>query len=180
MKMMARLALVVLSLLPCLALAQHEPPMLYTACHERSSRFEFSIDTADSNMQSIGTRRETIAINDLVKYSEPDERGRVHRAGSNTIVRTCGRLTARVSGGFYNARVGGELGAADDYAIIDLFEGDRHIAGPIALGTCSTNIARYSYMVPCPDDWAIRVLAFESSGDFVVSLHHDYGEYRRP
>lgn len=180
MKVLACLVLAVTAWLPHPAFAQQEPPVLHMACHAQLSRIGLSVEHATVNMPSEGTRRETIAVNELVEYGAPDERGRVYRTGQHTITRTCGRLTVRISGGYYNARVGGEMGAANDYAIIEVLEGTRHIAGPIAMGSCFAGSARSSYMVPCPGDWAVTVTVFRSGDDFVASLDHAYSEFRRP
>ncbi|KGQ19275.1 hypothetical protein LF41_2921 [Lysobacter dokdonensis DS-58] len=122
---------------------------------------------------------ERIDVGNLIKVSEEDTHGDIRRLGTGTVGRTCGRVSIKISGGFYNSNPQGEMGAASDVPVVDIFDGDEHLAGPLAIGTCATR-GRYEVIAECPANWAKRVEVFESQGSVVVYLVHEYEEYRRP
>ncbi|WP_226467815.1 hypothetical protein [Luteimonas panaciterrae] len=126
---------------------------------------------------------ETVEIIDaagLVTYGEKDDKGDVRRTGSRELLRRCGPYTIRFRGGFYNANPQGELGAAEDYPLIEILEGERSIAGPIAMGSCNAMIGRESAMAECPRNWAsrIQVLFPSKSQPALLSLDHEYQDSR--
>ncbi len=125
-------------------------------------------------------KAEAIDIAKLVTYGKQDERGIVHRTGAKTISRTCGTLRLVVSGGYFNENTQGELGAAEDYPIIEVYDGKRSLTGPVGVGACEASIPRSSQMVECPAHWATTVTVFKSGGKFLVHMDHAYEEYRTP
>lgn len=121
---------------------------------------------------------ERIEVAKLVTYSPEDAKGDVYRIGSSSTTRSCGRLVVRVSGGFFNSKTQGEMGAADDYPIVEIFDGDKQLTAPLAVGECSASNGLYSLRVECPQDWASEIGVFFFENAPVVHLRHEYEEFR--
>ena len=176
-----------LALLPLLvtpALQARQQPGLYYACQADASRIELEhAESADARDPSRGPA-EWIDPSALVEYSAEDARGEVWRTGSTSITRQCGDLRLTVSGGYFNHRIQGEMGAAADFAIVEVTDGDGRSSGRLAIGTCNPSFPRYSSMVECPRDWvtglnASRMLRAGEAGMLLDLVHH-YQEFREP
>ncbi len=143
--------------------------------------FELSLEPVKSEPSWPDTiSSETLDAAGLVTYDKEDEQGNVRRTGSREIVRRCGQYTIRFRGGFYNTNPQGELGAADDYPLIEILEQDRRIAGPIAMGSCDASNGLESRMAECPRNWATSLsldFAFDSRPPSLW-LRHGYEDYR--
>ena len=145
-------------------------------CNATESRLLLTTDPVLTDW-ATGMAVERIDVGNLIKRSEEDAHGDVFRLGTATVGRTCGRLSIKISGGFYNANPQGEMGAAEDVPVVDIFDGDTHLAGPLAIGACGTR-GRYDLIADCPANWATQVKVFESQGRSVVHLTHEYEEFR--
>jgi hypothetical protein len=141
---------------------------------------ELSFNKADSEPAKAWETVEIIDAAGLVTYGEKDDRGDVRRTGSRELLRRCGPYTIRFRGGFYNANPQGELGAAEDYPLIEILDGKQSVAGQIAMGSCNTMIGRESAMAECPRNWAtrIQVLFSSKSKPALLSLDHEYQDSR--
>lgn len=171
---LARGIVLVLVLCLSLRLRAQEAPLLHLYCDAASSR----VALAMTPLSDAG-KLEHVEISKLVTHSPEDKRGNVLRKGSSSITRPCGQLSVNISGGYFNANPQGELGAADDYPLVEVFAGDRKLAGPLAIGECTPSIARYSVFAACPVDWASQVRVNLSGDRTVVLLRHEYEEVRQ-
>jgi hypothetical protein len=170
------LLLIMLSL--SLSVKAQDGPMLHLYCAPGLPRITIAMSPVQALSPEQSATLERIDVAKLVIYSEEDERGDVYREGSRSIERNCGRLAARISGAFFNARPQGEMGAADDYPIVELFDGATPLTVPLAIGSCESSNGLYGVSVACPANWASEVSVFFSQGGAVVHLHHEYNEYR--
>jgi hypothetical protein len=124
-----------------------------------------------------GYEARVVDLGSLVVYGKADSRGEVLRVGTKALTSECGALTVVIRGAYYNANPQGELGAAEDHAIVTIREQDRVLLGPIALGTCSKGSARYDTHAKCPEEWATHVeMHAGQNGAYSVQLQHDYHE----
>ena len=171
-------ALCTLSLVATASRAQQQDASLRYYCEEGPSRIVISESGAASG-QSKG-KVEWIDPGDLIQYTKEDERGDVRRTGSTFIARRCGRLTIKVSGGYFNANPQGEMGAADDYAIVEILDDSGLTTGLLAIGNCIPSISRYSFMVECPKDWVIQLEVSQGGQGMVIRTPHDLEELRQP
>jgi hypothetical protein len=119
----------------------------------------------------------------LVTYEE-DEDGEAWRTGARTITRRCGQLELRITGGYLNHRTNGELGAADDVAIVEVRDREGASSGQIAIGPCDTSLGRYGALAECPENWATYVFASRHAADggraqLWISFTHQYEELRQ-
>lgn len=141
------------------------------------------VDDPTSGPMRTPARAEWIDITGLASYGRQDQHGNVLRTGSRSVLRECGRFSVRISGGYYNANPMGELGAADDYPLVEILEGTRPLAVPIAMGACDPSSARASYLAQCPDDWAARIEVYAPprlpADQLRLELHHRYDEPRK-
>lgn len=155
-------------------------------CIEKLSRIELahseSREAADP--RPVPGTVEWIDPSAQVDYEE-DGRGDLWRTGSRTIERHCGELLLRIDGGYFNHKTQGEMGASEDYAIVEIIDREGRSSGRLAMGTCSLSLPRYNYLVECPKDWAMLVIAFPSTHprtrepDLHLSVTHQYEEFRQ-
>lgn len=172
------LLLLVLSFIPLCAIAQ-EGPILHLYCDPTQPRMVLAMAPLPDRMPSRpGVHVEPIEVVKLVTYSAEDERGDIYRLGSTSTTRTCGSLVVKITGAFFNSKTQGEMGAADDYPIVQLFDGDEPLTKPLAVGECEVSNGIYSMSAECPGNWASEVTAFFSNGSAVVHLRHEYDEFR--
>lgn len=172
------LLLLVLWSISLCSIAQ-EGPILHLYCDPTQPRIGLAMTPLPDRMPSRPeVHFERIEVAKLVTYSPEDERGDIYRLGSTSTTRTCGSLVVRVTGAFFNSKTQGEMGAADDYPIIELFDGDKPLATPLAVGECDASNGIYSLSAECPRNWASQISVFFSSGSAVVHLRHEYEEFR--
>lgn len=125
-----------------------------------------------------GYEARVVDLGALVVYGKADSRGEVLRIGTKAVTSECGALTVVIRGAYYNANPQGELGAAEDYAVVTILGQDRVLLGPIALGTCSKGSPRYDTHAKCPEAWATHVEMHEvQDGAYSVQLQHGYQEW---
>ena len=125
-----------------------------------------------------GYEARVVDLGSLVVYGKADSRGEVLRVGTKALTSECGALTVVIRGAYYNANPQGELGAAEDYAVVTIRQQDRVLLGPIALGTCSKGTPRYDIHAKCPEEWATHVeMHAGQNGAYSVQLQHDYYEW---
>lgn len=178
---MPRLLLLVILWTVSLSLRAQDTPTLYLYCDPAQPRIEMAmVPVPDAIPGPSASQPERIDVAALVVYGPEDGKGNVHRTGSTSTTRRCGRLRIRVSGAFFNANTQGELGAADDYPVVELFDGEERLAVPLALGVCDVSNGRYSGTVDCPGNWASHISVFFNRDSAVVYLRHEYEEYREP
>lgn len=157
-------------------------PLLHLYCEGARDHLYVSEapDGVEDNGGSAGVALPPVDVGGLVNYSREDAAGNVVRTGSRVEERPCGRLRVEIRGGYFNANPQGEMGAADDFAVIDVYEDRRHVFGPVAIGECSSE-GRQARQA-CPEAWAtaIRVMPARggSGGGWSVSLRHAYDEQR--
>lgn len=172
------LLLLLLLLIPLCAIAQ-EGPTLHLHCDPSQPRIALAMTRLpDWTPSRPGVHVEPIEVAKLVTYGPEDERGDTYRLGSTSTTRTCGSLVVRVTGAFFNSKTQGEMGAADDYPIVELFDGDKPLATPLAVGECDASNGLYSLSAECPRNWASQIIVFFSGGSAVVHLRHEYEEFR--
>ena len=179
---MKRLALCLLCMSSsALAQAEESDQAVYLTCDAKLNRLYVGIPGHEDSA-SRGQASERISLEGLVTYSDEDERGDVHRTGAKTTERSCGDFTVRITGGFFNANTQGEMGAADDFALVEVVAKGKKIFGPVAMGECSSSVGRYSGVAACPDDWAVSMTVFQTSpkSEPVAYIRHVSEEYRRP
>ena len=155
---------------------------LRISCANESSRLHLDAgsSTGPSSAHAQKTKTTTIDVASLVTTTNEDVHGDVMRTGSRTLTRHCGKLTLRIRDGYYNNNPLGEMGAADDYPIVELFEGTRRIAGPLAIGSCDTAVNRSSFLIACPDSWVTEVDVFYVGAKVRIRLKHDNQENGKP
>lgn len=125
-----------------------------------------------------GYETRIVDLGALITYGKDDLRDEVRRTGAKSISSECGALTVVVKGAYFNANPQGELGAAEDYAVVTIRQGARVLIGPIALGTCSKGNPRYDIHAKCPEQWATRVAMHAGpDGAYSVALEHAYDEW---
>ena len=174
-----KLALLAFCLLsPLVAYAQQHNGGLHYVCKEDQSRIGIS-DSGAPPVQSNG-KTEWIDFESLIEYAKENERGDVWRTGSASTTRQCGRLTLKVKGGYFNGNPQGEMGAAEDYPIIEISDDSGSTTGPMAIGSCMPSIARYSAMVECPKDWVTHLEASAGAQGMSIRAQHGYEKYRQP
>lgn len=122
---------------------------------------------------------EWIDPSSLVEYGNIESGDEVRRTGSTRVTKECGELSLTVSGGFYNANPQGELGAMEDYAIVEILDSMGSTTGPMAMGSCDTNSPRQNYMVDCPQDWIFNAIAVSTDNGMKVHVNHQYENYRQ-
>lgn len=99
----------------------------------------------------------TIAWGALIKAGPgTNPHGDPLRTGTRTITRKCGALTVRVSAGFLNPNVQGELGAVE-FPVVSVLAGSRLVLPRTALASCEQGPGRYEAFAPCPAGWATAV-----------------------
>lgn len=125
-----------------------------------------------------GYEARVVDLGALIVYGKADARGEVWRVGAKSLTSACGALTVVIQGAYYNANPQGELGAAEDYAVVTILQQDRVLVGPIALGTCSKGNPRYDTHAQCPGQWATRLEMYaRQDGTYSVALQHAYDEW---
>lgn len=180
--MMRCLAVLCLLIPPALH-AQQNAGVRYT-CWENSPRIEIEYSESQEALDQKTGTTEWIDPSALVEYSAEDAHGNVWRTGSTSLIRQCGEFRLRVEGGYFNHKIQGEMGAADDFAIVEITDAQGGSSGRLAIGTCHQSFTRYSSVVECPRDWATKLKVFRSSAsgnpDMLISLDHQYEEFRKP
>ncbi|KRG47872.1 hypothetical protein ARC20_02835 [Stenotrophomonas panacihumi] len=157
-------------------------PLLHLYCEGAGDHLYVSEapDGAEENGGRAGVALLPVDVGRLVTYSREDAAGNAVRKGSRVEERQCGRLRVEIRGGYFNANPQGELGAADDFAVVDVYEDRRHVFGPVAIGACSTE-GRQAEQA-CPEAWAIAISVMparrRARGGWSVSLMHAYDERR--
>lgn len=127
------------------------------------------------DLASRGKRQTTIDVSSLVVYRYKEGEA-VKRVGTNVTEFTCDGLVVAVRGGFYNEDPQGELGAADDYAVVSVHAAGKRIVGPVAIGVCTEGNPRYEVNVPCPAGWATRMDVRPSGDGYRVHLEQGQGK----
>lgn len=172
------LLVLILSSIPLYLRAQ-EAPILHLYCDPAQSRIALAMVPLPEPMPSRSqVQLERIEVTKLVVYSQEDKKGDVYRLGSTSTTRTCGRLIVKISGGFFSSKTQGEMGAADDYPLVELFDGGKRLTTPLAVGECEASNGLYSLSAECPKNWASQVSVFFSGNSAVVHLRHEYEEFR--
>lgn len=93
----------------------------------------------------------------LVKAGpQTNQHGDPLRTGTRTLTQRCGALTVRVSAGFLNPNVQGELGAVE-FPIVSVLAGARVVLPRTGLDTCEQGPGRYEAFASCPAGWARAV-----------------------
>jgi hypothetical protein len=124
-----------------------------------------------------GYEQISVDLGSLITYEEEDSGRFVWRTGTKTTSLNCGELTVSIQGAFYNANPNGELGAADDYAVVTIYRSKALLVGPIALGSCSSGNPRYNTYAECPEKWATEVSVYPTpEGKHWIELQHSYDE----
>lgn len=133
-------------------------------------------DQPPSPLRGYETR--IVDLGALITYGKDDLRGEVRRTGAKSVSSECGALTVVIQGAYFNANPQGELGAAEDYAVVTIRQGARVLIGPIALGSCSKGNPRYDVHAKCPGQWATRVeMHAGRDGAYSVALERAYDEW---
>ncbi len=159
---------------PPVAQQQEASDITYLCAPARSSLI--LSDQLKAPLRGYETRSVDLAA--LIVHGEEDSRGEVRRIGAKSLSSECGTLTVIIQGAYYNSNPQGELGAAEDYAVVTIHQGARVLLGPIALGTCSKGNPRYDIHAKCPDQWATRVeMHSGQDGTYSVTLQHAYDEW---
>ena len=151
-------------------------------CEQDRSRIEISESgqEVESKSGQSNTTVEWIDVGALIETAEENEDGDVWRTGSSSITRRCGKLTLEVSGGYFNANPQGEMGAAEDYALVEISDDSGNSTGRMAIGTCIPSVSRYSARVDCPKDWVVRLEASVGAQGMSIRTQHSYEDYRQP
>lgn len=118
--------------------------------HCNAQRDAVAVDTLHDSHSRQGWTSTEIDVGPLVRH-KTDSKGDVWRTGTRSRRHRCGVHTVHVSAGFYNANPQGELGAAEDFAVIEIRNGARTVLGPLRIGTCTAGSPREER---CPADWA--------------------------
>ena len=124
--------------------------MLRLQCDAASDTLRLSSADAPPQTRADTPPTQEIDVSALVLYRN-DEADNPRRTGTRSMLRRCGRYTLRISGGFYNANVLGELGAADDFPVVEVAWNGRTRVGPLRIGTCEEGSPRHG---DCARDWA--------------------------
>ncbi|NIJ64156.1 hypothetical protein FHR20_001087 [Sphingomonas leidyi] len=133
--------------------------------------FRLSIRAADGDsLDRSYPRRATVAAEALIQPL-PNHGGDMQYRGALTRYFQCGPYSIRLTGGFYNANVEGQLGAYPAFPIVQVFADNRMIAPNdrrqgIAIGACE----RDNRLAPeCPGDWAVRIdIAYDARREKVA------------
>ena len=166
-------------LLPAAVNAQQSAG-LHCSCQQQHSRIELSVMESRPESTAGTGRTEWIDPSSLVQYGTIEGSDEVRRTGSTSITRKCGELSLTVRGGLYNANLQGELGAMEDYAIVEVLDSMGNTTGPMAMGSCDTSSPRQNYMVDCPQDWIVNATAVSTGKGMRVHVNHQYEDYRQP
>ncbi len=184
LKLMPGVLAVVCIAAPSLALADEGGTSgVFYRCDHASSEIRLDYVAASGDASEVPLNRdrtgaEWIAPQALVDYGAGED-GNARRVGQKSIVRHCGELELRISGGYYNTRVMGELGAADDYAIVEIIDAQKRSSGRLAMGPCNAEIARESIFVACPENWATSIVVLRDGADaFNMMLTQGHEETR--
>ena len=171
------LALAFLSL-PGISAQGQDLPKLQYACDAAASSLNLRVDRPGSAAWRNAVN-EAIDISSLVLFDSGNEHRNARRTGTKMKSRSCGNLLVKISAGYYNTNPEGELGAADEYPLIEVESGGRRLLGPLALGVCEAGSARQDTFAKCPDEWATEVsIHARPEGGHDVELQHAYGSRR--
>lgn len=147
-------------------------PMLNIVCTGAGSVL---VDGDPSRRAVRGDTQDIIDVRSLVIYEHVGKEA-VRRRGARAVESKCGALTIAVSGGFYNENPEGELGAADDYAVVSVRAGEKQVMAPVAIGSCVEGNPRYERHAPCPGGWAKRLEIHMLGDSYRIQLQRDQGE----
>lgn len=131
--------------------------VLQMRCDARRSWLQLG-DTTQASLPTATTQTARAIAWASLMTSGPrtNQHGDPLRTGTRTITRRCGALTVRVSAGFLNPNVQGELGAVE-FPVVSVLAGSRLVLPRTALASCEQGPGRYEAFAPCPAGWATTV-----------------------
>jgi hypothetical protein len=80
--------------------------------------------------------------------ADPATGDKARRTGSKSIALRCGGFSMTVRSGFFNANPNGELGAADDFVVIDFQAGEMRLPVQMSPLWCPEDAPRSASLVP--------------------------------
>jgi len=122
------------------------------------------------------TTSEIIDVNPLIQSTDSSKENSL-RTGSKVVKKTCGLLTIKISGGYFNANPEGANGGEDNYPVVSVFYGNTVLVGDYSLGFCDTEMP---YNQNCKEKWASKITIYPTStlstGKIRVEVVREYTE----
>jgi hypothetical protein len=117
-------------------------------CTPADSHFRIAYLADEAGSDRLFVQRRIISLPEIEWVGNPATDVDVRRKGSGSLKLSCGEVSILLTTGFFNANPQGELGAADDFAVIDVSAGGRTRQFQMSDYWCPENGSRSASMLP--------------------------------
>lgn len=76
------------------------------------------------------------------------------RTGTRVLMRRCGRYSLKITAGYLNGNVMGELGAMEEFPVVELAWDGKTRIGPLKMGVCEEDSLRFG---DCAREWVASI-----------------------
>lgn len=149
----------------CCAIIDAKADDYVLSCTPEKSQFRIAI--AGDRSQQPFAHQQSIRLPETGWIPNPAFPGDGRRTAGKPVAYACGQFSFRINTGFFNANPQGELGAADDFAVIVVSAGGHSREFQMSSYECPELGGRSQYMLPNNVD---RIVGRPSANGFELKL----------